>query len=159
MYVYFEQVLKWFNRMFCEVILDAEGEEVLVMLADETGAVIAEIFKLLVDVVCLVFDDHPHDLAFLSEEVPLSVLEGKNSLFGDFLVFDEILDVVKLIDLMHGLDLHPLEMILNSRDEILLYRVYLILHLLPELLNLGLNLDLNHIMTTNCLWRELTRSP
>lgn len=75
MYVYFEQVLKRLNSVFCEVILDAEGEEVLMMLADETSAVVAEIFKLLVDVVCLVLDDHPHDLAFLSKEVPLSVLQ------------------------------------------------------------------------------------
>lgn len=75
MYVYFEQILKWFNRMVCEVILDAEGEEVLMMLAYEVGAVIAKILKLLIDVVCLVLDDHPHDLAFLREEVPLSVLQ------------------------------------------------------------------------------------
>ena len=73
--VYFQQVLKRFSGVVCEVILDAEGEEVLMMLADEAGAVITEILKLLVDVVGLVLDDHPHDLAFLRKEVPLGVLQ------------------------------------------------------------------------------------
>ena len=114
MYVYFEQVLKWLNRVFCEVVLDAEGKEVLMMLAYKAAAVVAEIFKLLVDVVCLVLDDHPHDLAFLSEEVPFRVLQGKDGPFCDFLVFDQVFNVLQLIDLMHGLNLHPFEVILNG---------------------------------------------
>lgn len=113
MYINFEDILKWFNGMLSEVILDTKIKEVFMMLTNEGTAIITEVLKLFVDIIRLILDDHPHDLAFLSKEIPFRVFQGKNSPLGNFLVFDKMLDVLQFIDLMHGLNLHPLEMILN----------------------------------------------
>jgi hypothetical protein len=65
--------VKRIDSQFCEVIPDAEGEEVVMVEVDEIFTIEFEGFQLLFHIIRLVFYHHPHHFVFFGEEIPFRV--------------------------------------------------------------------------------------